>query len=183
VTVSRPAPAGPAAGSERLILGLDPGTASTGFGLVTGPLGGPGRLLEFGVIRTAAATPMPERLAEIHQAVGQLLSEHAPAAVAVEEVFFSSNVSTALVVGQARGVLLLAAAQAGVPVFEYKPNEVKQALTGHGRADKRQVQDMLRLVLGLEEIPRPDDAADAVAVALCHLQLARYRELGGGSRR
>jgi crossover junction endodeoxyribonuclease RuvC len=159
------------------VLGLDPGTATTGFGVVEGPAGGQGRLVEFGVIRTAAATPMPRRLAEIHAAVRQLLTEVRPGAVAVEEVFFSSNVSTALTVGQARGVLLLAAAQAGVPVFEYKPNEVKQALTGHGGADKRQMQDMLRLLLGLADVPRPDDAADAVAVALTHLQLARYRAL------
>jgi crossover junction endodeoxyribonuclease RuvC len=158
-------------------LGLDPGTATTGYGLVVGPAGGPGRLLEFGVVRTLPETPMPERLAEIHSAVAGLLAELSPDAMAVEEVFFSANVSTALSVGQARGVLLLAAGQAGVPVFEYKPNEVKQALTGHGGADKRQVQDMLRLVLGLAEVPKPDDAADAVAVALTHLQLARYRSL------
>jgi crossover junction endodeoxyribonuclease RuvC len=159
------------------ILGLDPGTATTGFGLVVGPEGGPGRLIEFGVIRTAAHTPMPSRLMEIHAAIHDLLAEHRPDAMAIEEVFFSSNVSTALSVGQARGVMILAAAQAHVPVFEYKPNEVKQALTGFGGADKRQMQDMLRLVLGLAEIPRPDDAADAVAVAITHLQLARYRAL------
>ncbi len=159
------------------VLGLDPGTATTGFGVVEGPEGGQGRMVEYGTIRTAARTPMPERLAEIYAAVREILSDVQPDAVAVEEVFFSTNVSTALTVGQARGVLLLAAAQAGVPVFEYKPNEIKQTLTGYGGADKRQVQDMLRLVLGLAEAPRPDDAADAVAVALTHLQLARYRAL------
>lgn len=163
--------------AEIRVLGLDPGTATTGFGLVRGPEGGPGILEEFGVIRTLPQTPMPERLLEIHTAVLSLLVEFQPDAMAVEEVFFSTNVSTALTVGQARGVLLLTGAQANVPVFEYKPNEVKQALTGHGGADKRQMQDMLRLILGLAEIPRPDDAADAVAVALCHLQLARYRAL------
>jgi crossover junction endodeoxyribonuclease RuvC len=163
--------------SELRVLGLDPGTATTGFALVTGPQGGPGVLVEYGVIRTTPVTPMPERLAEIHAAVASLLAELNADAVAVEEVFFSTNVSTALTVGQARGVMLLAAAQAHLPVFEYKPNEVKQALTGHGGADKRQVQDMLRLLLDLADIPRPDDAADAVAVALTHLQLARYRAL------
>lgn len=162
---------------EIRILGLDPGTAITGFGVVEGPEGGQGRLVEFGTIRTHARTPMPERLAEIHGAVRGLLAEVRPQAMAVEELFFSTNVSTALTVGQARGVMLLAAAQAGVPVFEYKPNEVKQTLTGYGGADKRQMQDMLRLLLGLAEAPRPDDAADAVAVALTHLQLARYRAL------
>jgi crossover junction endodeoxyribonuclease RuvC len=163
--------------AEILVLGLDPGTATTGFGVVRGPQGGPGRLEEHGVIRTSPETPMPQRLRQIYAAVGELLAEFRPDAVAVEELFFSTNVSTALSVGQARGVLLLAAAEAEVPVFGYKPNEVKQSLTGHGGADKRQVQDMLKLILGLDEIPRPDDAADAVAVALVHLQLARYRAL------
>jgi crossover junction endodeoxyribonuclease RuvC len=159
------------------ILGLDPGTATTGFGLVEGPAGGPGVMLEFGVVRTAPHTPMAERLVEIHQAIGDLIAELQPDAVAIEELFFSNNVTTALSVGQARGVMMLATAQAHVPLFEYRPTEVKLALTGYGAADKRQMQDMLRIVLGLDKIPRPDDAADAVAVALCHLQTARYRAL------
>jgi crossover junction endodeoxyribonuclease RuvC len=121
---------------------------------------------------------MPVRLARVHEAVSALIRDAAPEAVAVEELFFSRNVSTALLVGQARGVVLLAAGQAGVPVYEYKPREVKVALTGYGAADKRQVQDMLRLILGLAEAPTPDDAADAVAVAMCHLQSARLRALG-----
>lgn len=160
------------------VLGIDPGTATTGYALVVGEPGqGDPRLAEYGTIRTTPPTPMPERLAAIHAALGGLIGELAPDALAVEELFFSTNVSTALTVGQARGVILLAAAQAHVPVHEYKPMEVKQALTGHGGADKRQVQDMLRILLDLVEIPRPDDAADAVAIALCHLQLARYRAL------
>jgi len=157
------------------VLGIDPGTATTGFGVIEGApgAGGPIALVDYGVIRTAAGTPMPERLAELHAGLAALLDAHQPSAMAVEELFFSTNASTALTVGQARGVILLAGAQAGVPIFEYKPLQVKLALTGYGAADKRQVQDMLRLVLGLDRIPRPDDAADAIAIALCHLQVAR----------
>lgn len=159
------------------VLGIDPGTATTGYALVEGqPGGNDDRLLEFGTIRTTPDTPMPERLAEIHRALGELIAELQPDAAAVEELFFARNSSTALTVGQARGVILLAAAQAGLPIHEYKPREIKQSLTGYGAADKRQVQDMLRILLGLAEVPRPDDAADAVATALCHLQTARYNE-------
>jgi crossover junction endodeoxyribonuclease RuvC len=160
------------------VLGIDPGTATTGFGLVEGAPGGEPRLIDYGAIRTLPATPMPERLVQIHRAVADLIAELAPDAVAVEELFFASNASTAITVGQARGVILLAAAQARVPVHEYKPLEVKQALTGYGGADKRQMQDMLRIILGLADIPRPDDAADAIAAALCHLQMVRLRNVG-----
>lgn len=134
-------------------------------------------LREYGAIRTASATPMPERLREIHQGLASLIRDLKPTVCAVEELYFSANVSSAITVGQARGVVLLAAAEARLPVYEYAPNAVKQAVTGDGRADKRQVQDMLRMVLGLDEVPRPDDAADAVAAALCHLQMGRYRDL------
>ncbi|MCE7938417.1 crossover junction endodeoxyribonuclease RuvC [bacterium] len=157
------------------VLGIDPGTATTGFGCIDGRPGAAGRveLIDHGVIRTAAGTPMPQRLAELHAGLAALIGELRPDAMAVEELFFSSNASTALTVGQARGVILLAGAQAGLPIAEYKPMQVKQALTGYGAADKRQMQDMLRLVLGLDRVPRPDDAADAIAIALCHLQTAR----------
>jgi len=160
------------------VLGIDPGLATTGFGLVEGQPGAAAVLLDHGTIRTAPPAPLATRLAELHRGLADLIAELRPDAVAVEELFFASNATTALVVGHARGVILLAAAQAAVPVFEYKPSEVKQALTGYGRADKRQMQDMLRLALGLADIPRPDDAADGVAVALCHLQFARLRALG-----
>lgn len=159
------------------VLGIDPGTATTGFGLVEGEPGGEPSLVDYGAIRTAPPTPMPERLVEIHRALGCLIVELRPDAVAVEELFFAANATTAIAVGQARGVVLLAAAQAGLPVYEYKPLVVKQALTGYGRADKRQMQDMLRIILELPDIPRPDDAADAIAIALCHLQMARLRDL------
>ena len=161
------------------VLGIDPGTATTGFALVVGPAGrtDAAQLVDHGVIRTKPPTAMPERLAEIHTALQQLIADLRPDVLVVEELFFSTNVSTALTVGQARGVILLCAAQARLEFAEYKPNVVKQALTGYGAADKRQVQDMVRLVLGLESVPRPDDAADAIAIALCHLQVARFAGL------
>lgn len=158
------------------VLGIDPGTATTGFGLVVGADGRAQdlELVDYGVIRTAASTPMPDRLREIYEGLGELIEELRPDAMAVEELFFSSNVTTAITVGQARGVILLAGAQAGLPVHGYKPNEVKQAITGYGAADKQQMQDMVRMLLHLPAPPRPDDAADAIAIALCHLQTARY---------
>lgn len=161
------------------VLGIDPGTASTGFGFVEadGPDGAV--VHSYGVIRTAPRTPMPDRLLVLHRDLAALIDELRPDAVAVEELFFSNNARTAMSVGQARGVILLTAAAAGLTVAEYKPNEVKLALTGDGRADKRQMQDMLQILLHLDEPPHPDDAADGIAVALCHLRMARIRELSG----
>jgi crossover junction endodeoxyribonuclease RuvC len=163
-----------------IVLGIDPGTATTGYGLVTEDAAGEARLLRCGVIETQAGTPMPLRLMTIHREIGSLIREFGPDAVAVEMLFFGRNVTTALTVGQARGVVLLAAAQAELPIFEYKPAEVKQALAGYGGADKRQMQEMVRVLLGLVDIPRPDDAADAVAVAICHLHSQRLRRLMDG---
>ena len=160
-----------------IILGIDPGTATTGYGLVTEDEAGEARLVRYGVITTAPGVPMPERLLAIHRELTAVIATHAPDAVAVESLFFGRNVTTALTVGQARGVVLLAAAQAGLPIYEYKPAEVKQALAGYGAADKRQMQEMVRILLGLDDIPRPDDAADAVAVAICHLHSARLQRL------
>ena len=162
-----------------IVLGIDPGTAKTGFGLVEEDAAGEAKLIRYGVILTPAGGPMPERLRSIYQDVTALIRAAAPESVAVEELFFSRNVTSALSVGQARGVVLLAAAQAGLTVYEYKPNEVKQALVGYGNADKKQIQEMLRIMLRLEDIPRPDDAADAVAVAVCHLHSMRLRKLMG----
>lgn len=157
------------------VLGIDPGTATTGFGVIEGQAGAGGELnlLDYGAIRTSPAEAMPDRLVDLYTSLRELLALHRPQAMAVEELFFSSNVTTALTVGQARGVILLAGAQAGIPIAEYKPMQVKLAITGYGGADKRQVQEMLRLTLQLTEVPRPDDAADAIAIALCHLQTAR----------
>ena len=158
------------------VLGIDPGTAITGYGVVE-DAGGGLKTLAFGVIRTPAGQPLPVRLQSIYRAVRELATEWEPATAAVEELFFSSNVRTAMSVGQARGVTLLALADAGLTVAEYTPLTVKQAVTGYGNADKAQVQEMVRLLLGLAEVPRPDDAADALAVAICHLHSARLAAL------
>jgi len=158
-------------------LGVDPGTARLGYGVVRG--GERPRALAAGVVETLSTTPMPERLAVLYDALVDLIAEHRPAALAVEQLFFARNVTNALSVGQARGVVLLAAAKNGLTVAEYTPAEVKQAVAGYGRADKGQMQEMVRLTLGLEAPPRPDDAADALAVALCHLQTAPFLERVG----
>ena len=155
-----------------IILGIDPGTARLGYGVVAG--GPEPRASEFGVVETRPDRPMPERLLLLFDRLGELFDVHRPDVVAVEQLFFARNVTTAIAVGQARGVVLLAAARAGVPVVEYTPAEVKQAVVGFGRADKEQMQEMVRLLLGLEHPPHPDDAADALAVALCHLQTAAF---------
>lgn len=156
-----------------LVLGIDPGTAITGYALVDNP-GDQLNLVECGVIRTSPDQPMALRLRIIFRELTSLIVRFHPEAVAVEELFFSRNVTTALAVGQARGVVLLTAAEADLPVFEYKPQAVKQAIVGYGGADKAQVQQMVRILLGLEQIPRPDDAADAVAIAVCHHHTARF---------
>jgi crossover junction endodeoxyribonuclease RuvC len=163
-----------------IIMGIDPGTATTGYGLVTEDEGGEARLVRCGVIETAAGTPMPERLQQLYREITGLIHDAAPVAMAIEVLFFGRNVTTALTVGQARGVVLLAAAQSGVPVYEYKPAEVKQALVGYGNAGKQQMQEMVRMMLGLDAVPRPDDAADAVAIAICHLHSQRLRKLMEG---
>lgn len=158
-----------------LTLGIDPGTAIMGYGLVSGD----GRALvaaDYGVLTTAKGTPPEERLRQLHEGLGRLISAHQPAAMAVEELFFSTNARTAIAVGQARGVALLAAAQAGIRVFEYTPLQVKSAVTGYGKATKEQVQVMTTTLLGLSAVPRPDDAADALAVAICHVHSARFAD-------
>ena len=163
-----------------LILGIDPGTAITGYGLVCEE-DDVLTLVDCGVIMTPAGQPLPERLQTIYRGLADLAGEHQPAAAAVEELFFSRNARTALSVGHARGVTLLALADAGLPIYEYKPLEVKQAIAGYGGADKRQVQEMVRMLLNLEDVPRPDDAADAVAVAVCHIHSARMAALIAGA--
>lgn len=157
-----------------LALGLDPGTATTGYGLVRLLPDGGLLAVKYGVITTPKDTPAPERLLTLYDRLEDLLREHNPDTVAVEKLFFQRNVTTALAVGQARGVMLLALARAGLDVFEYTPNEIKQAVAGYGSADKRQVQEMVRVLLALDDIPRPDDAADALAVAITHLNTNRY---------
>jgi crossover junction endodeoxyribonuclease RuvC len=159
-----------------LVLGIDPGTAITGFGLVREDDRGLA-LVEYGAITTPSGEPLPERLQVIYRGLAEVIGRHQPEAAAVEELFFSRNVRTALSVGHARGVVLLALADAGLPIHEYKPLEVKRAITGYGGADKHQVQEMVRLLLHLDEAPQPDDAADAVAVAVCHIHSARMATL------
>lgn len=149
-----------------IVLGIDPGTAMTGYGIVARE-GSRLRMIDYGCLQTPAGQALPERLLLIHQGVSELLDEHQPAWVGVERLFFNRNVQTAFAVGQARGVILLAAAQHGVPVIEFGPHEVKMAVTGYGRAPKDQVQRMVQAVLGMSQLPRPDDAADALAVAIC----------------
>lgn len=158
------------------ILGLDPGTATTGYGIIEIVEGDP-HLVTFGVIRTDARLPMPQRLQVIYEEISALLTEYEPDTAAVEEVFFGRNITTAITVGQARGVLILALANAGIPIEEYSPPKIKDAVTGYGKADKHQVQLMVRNLLHLDETPRPDDAADGLAVALTHYQHHRYSSL------
>jgi crossover junction endodeoxyribonuclease RuvC len=157
-----------------LALGIDPGIATTGYGLVRLEPDGSLLAVMHGVITTPKNTPAPERLVMLYQQLTDLLQEHHPDTAAVEKLFFQRNVSTAISVGQARGVTLLALAQAGLEVFEYTPNEIKQAVAGYGSAGKRQMQEMVRVLLELDSIPKPDDAADALAVAITHLNTNRY---------
>ena len=150
-----------------VILGLDPGTATTGYGVIR-VLGNRFQMLEYGIISTPAKTPMEKRLEMIYDNLQELLQKWQPNQAAVEELFFNQNITTAITVGQARGVLLLCCAQNNVPLAEYTPLQVKQALVGYGRADKKQIQQMVKMFLNLADIPKPDDAADALAIAICH---------------
>lgn len=159
--------------SGPITLGIDPGTAILGFGVITGdrdPV-----LVDVGVIETDAHAPMPERLHILHAETTRLLETYKPDVMAIEQLFFARNVTTAIAVGQARGVVLLAAAQAGVEVAEYTPSEVKFAVSGYGKAGKAQMQEMVRIILNLQHAPHPDDAADALAIAICHAQTAPFK--------
>jgi len=159
-----------------LALGIDPGTATTGYGLVRLEPDGSLGVVSFGVISTPKEASAPARLVMLYEELHTLLDTHKPETAAVEKLFFQRNVTTALAVGQARGVVMLVLEQAGIKIFEYTPNEVKQAVAGYGSADKRQVQEMVRALLQLDSIPRPDDAADALAIAITHLNTKRYDE-------
>jgi crossover junction endodeoxyribonuclease RuvC len=156
------------------VLGIDPGSTATGYGIVEEHVGGL-RAVAFGAITSRASLPFPQRLLRIHQELRALLGRIRPDCAAVEAVFFARNVQSALRLGQARGVALLALAEEGVEIHEYSALEVKQAVTGYGRAEKGQVQEMVRLLLNLPAAPEPADAADALAVAICHHQAARLR--------
>jgi crossover junction endodeoxyribonuclease RuvC len=161
-----------------IVLGIDPGTASTGYGVVA-QRGNRLLALDGGVIETAAGLPLERRLATIHAAVAELIDEHAPVGVAVEDLYFGANARSALAVGQARGVVLLAAGQRGLPCASYTPQQVKSAVCGSGRAEKAQVQQMVQRLLSLSELPQPDHAADALAVAICHANRAPLAAAAG----
>lgn len=152
------------------VLGIDPGLSTTGYGVVKGPH--PPKAVLAGVIRTQPDTPMPQRLAELYRGLKQVISDVKPGVVALETVFTNRNLQTAISVGRASGVALLAAAEADVPVYEYVPTAIKSAVTGDGSANKKQVQEMVARLLGLDEAPKPADAADALAIAICHLRAA-----------
>jgi crossover junction endodeoxyribonuclease RuvC len=165
-----------------IVLGIDPGTAALGYGIVE-RTGGVLRAVDYGCLTTSADSSLPERLRAIHAHVVELIETHSPDIVAVERLFFSKNAQTAFAVGQARGVVLLAAAQAGVPVREATPNEVKMGVTGYGSADKEQVGRMVAVILQLAEIPTPDDTTDALATAICIANSERasdHRNAGTG---
>lgn len=157
-------------------LGIDPGTARLGYGVISG--GMQPRLIDAGLIETWPDEPMSTRLVTLYEGVVELLEEFHPDALAIEQLFFARNVTTAITVGQARGVVLLAAAQASVPIAEYTPSEIKHAIAGYGKADKPQMQEMVRMILNLQTVPQPDDVADALAIALCHNQTVPFAERG-----
>jgi crossover junction endodeoxyribonuclease RuvC len=161
-----------------IVLGVDPGTAATGYGVVAGEPFGALSLVECGVIRTNPRDPLPHRLREIYDDVRALIARHHPDALSIEDVFYAKNVRTTVVLGHARGVVLLAATQAGLEIHEYPPAEIKKAVVGSGGATKEQVQFMVTRLLRLKTAPQPSDAADGAAAALAHIMSARIPRLG-----
>ena len=160
------------------VFGVDPGSARTGYGCVQSD-GSRHRMIACGAITIPASNSFPEKLKVIHAALGALLAEHRPDCVAIENLFHAANARSALKLGHARGVAMLAAVEAGVPIVEYTPAEVKQSIVGYGRAEKGQVQSMIQLLLGLSEPPSPFDASDALAIAVCHLHRINLRSAAG----
>lgn len=148
------------------ILGIDPGTATTGFGVIE-VSGNQKKAIDFGVVSTHKDLPMANRLSEIYDDITTVIKRHQPNQIVVEQLFFATNSKTAITVGQARGVVLLVAAKSKIPIAEYTPLQVKQAITGYGQANKKQVGEMVKTILNLKQVPKPDDAADALAIALC----------------
>ena len=159
------------------ILGIDPGVAIIGFGLVEGEAG-QAKMLSYGAITTDAGLPLATRLWQISNDMEELIEQCRPDAIAIEELFFNKNITTGIAVAHGRGVILYAAEKHGVPLFEYTPSQVKQAVVGYGKAEKRQVMDMTKRLLRLSAVPKPDDAADALALALCHARSATSRLAG-----
>lgn len=162
-----------------LILGIDPGSAITGFGLIR-EVGNKLEAVDYGCIRTSPSEPVENRLKKLYNEMTDLITRYRPDGFAVEELFFNKNTRTALAVGQARGVIMLAGAEGNLRVHEYTPLQVKQAVVGFGRADKAQIQFMVKTILCLPEIPKPDDVADALAVAICHTHFYKSAQITGG---
>ena len=160
-----------------IVLGIDPGTAVTGYGVVKGDRSLPPKLIECGVIRTRPRDTLPQRLKEIHAGVVELIERHRPDAMSIEDVFYARNVRTTIVLGHARGVILLAGEESGVEIFEYPPAEIKKAIVGTGGATKQQVAFMVARLLRLKTAPEPSDAADGVAAALSHVMAARLPKI------
>ena len=154
------------------IIGIDPGTGILGFGVVD-VIKGKARMVTAGVITTPAHTPIDERLEEIFDGLTEIIAETKPEVMSIEQLFFARNVTTAISVAQARGVAMLTGRRAKLPIAEYTPMQIKQTLTGYGKADKKQVQEMVRLHLGLKDVPKPDDCADALAAAITHSMMSR----------
>lgn len=162
------------------ILGIDPGIGICGFGLIESSGFSNSQVLDFGAVTTKVDAPMPERLKELYDSLNEVFKQTKPEMVAVEKLFFAKNITTGIAVAEARGIVLLVAEQNGLPVYEYTPNEIKKALTGYGAANKTQMQEMVRVTLGLSEKPKPDDAADALAAAITCGYLYKTGETGGG---
>lgn len=154
------------------VLGIDPGTGILGFGVIDFD-NKKANMLDAGVVTTPAHTPLEERLEEIYDTLTEIIHDTKPNVMAIEKLFFARNVTTAISVAQARGVVILAAKKGGVPIAEYTPLQIKQTLTGYGRADKKQIQEMVRVQLGLRDTPKPDDCADALAAAITHYMMTR----------
>jgi crossover junction endodeoxyribonuclease RuvC len=157
-----------------IVIGIDPGIATTGFGVIEEKPNGDLVSLAHGILETPKTDALPQRLYSLHTQLRELINTWKPQEVAVEELFFATNAKTAIIVGQARGVVLLALFQSGVEIAEYTPLQVKQAVAGYGQAEKKQMQELVRMLLGLPKIPKPDDAADALAIAITHLHSRRW---------
>ena len=161
-----------------IVLGIDPGIATTGYGVVRENPDGQVVALSYGALLTPKTDTLPERLLSLRRQLMALIAEWRPTETAVEALFFATNLKTAMTVGQARGVVLVTLHEAGLPIGEYTPLQVKQAITGYGQADKRQMQLTVKMLLALDALPKPDDAADALAIAVTHVHSSRYTRLG-----
>jgi len=162
-----------------LVLGIDPGTATTGFGLVEA-VNNRNKLIHYGTVTTDAAADMSDRLCQISDKINEIITVYKPDAAAIEQIFYFKNAKTVITVAQSRGVILMTAAKAGLKIAEYTPLQVKQSVVGYGKADKKQVQIMVQSILNMENLPKPDDAADALAIAICHIHSCRMAKIYKG---